>query len=86
MSDDYANKCVLSLENYALKTKQVELVCQMIGFACKKIGFEDQNNLFCSSDVSDDTKKFITSTNQLVINELNPKVTFSCFFRFLVGR
>ena len=39
MSDDYANKCVLSLENYALKTKQVELVCQMIGFALQKDRF-----------------------------------------------
>ena len=63
MGDEYANKFVLSLENYALKTKQVELVCQMIGFACKKIGFEDQNNLFCSSDVSDDKKKFVTLFN-----------------------
>jgi hypothetical protein len=41
------------------------------------IGFEDQNNLFCSSDDSDDTKKFITSINQLIINKLNRIVTFS---------
>ena len=54
----------------------------MIGFACKEIGFEDQNNLFCSSDDSDDTKKFVTLMNQLVISVLNIKVTFSHFFRF----
>ena len=39
------------------------------------IGFEDQNNLFCSSDVSDVTKMFITSLNILNGNGLDIKVT-----------
>ena len=50
--------------------KQVELVCEMIGF-------EDQNKLFCSSDDSDVTKKFITFGNKLIVNALRRKVTIS---------
>ena len=44
---------------------------------CKEIGFEDQNKLFCSSDVSDDTKKFVTSFNELIFSGLSAKVTKS---------
>ena len=44
----------------------------------KTYHFADQNNLFCSSDVSDDTKKFVTSTDKLVINGLNSKVLCRC--------
>ena len=43
----------------------------------KTYHFADQNNLFCSSDVSDDTKKFITLLNNLIVNALDAKVTFS---------
>ena len=39
------------------------------------MGFMQQNNLFCSCEVSDVSKKFITSLNVLIINDLNTKVT-----------
>jgi hypothetical protein len=41
------------------------------------IGFEDQNKLFCSSDDSDVTKKFVTLGNKLIVNALRRKVTIS---------
>ena len=41
------------------------------------IDFEDQNKLFCSSEVSDVTKKFVTFINKLIINGLSTKVTKS---------
>ena len=41
------------------------------------IDFEDQNKLFCSSDVSDDTKKFVTPFNELIFSGLSAKVTKS---------
>ena len=41
------------------------------------IGFEDQNKLFCSSDDSDVTKKFVTLGNKQIVNALRRKVTIS---------
>ena len=46
------------------------------------IDFEDQNELFGSSDVSDDTKKFVTFINKLIINGLLTKVTKSQKYMF----
>ena len=41
------------------------------------IDFEDQIKLFCGSDISDDTKQFVTFINKLIINSLLTKVTKS---------
>ena len=38
--------------------------------------------MFCSSDVSDDTKKFVTSFNELIFSGLSAKVTKSAKLLF----
>ena len=43
----------------------------------KTYHFANQNKLFCSSDVSDDTKKFVTLFNELIFSGLSVEVTKS---------